>query len=137
MFSQPSIITKIVRATPTCLVAVLQLECKMRTCNSLHYSQERPSPANTGCEYKKFPWQMPRLGLVRAMLMCADILLLDEPTGRLGESFEAFGSIGVVGCVWCIVVRCGVLWCFMTICCPEQMAQAPNVAWCEVSPKLA
>jgi len=34
-------------------------------------------------------WKM-KLGLVRAMLMCADILLLDEPTGHLDEANVAW-----------------------------------------------
>merc|ERR1712232_1219149 len=34
-------------------------------------------------------WKM-KLGLVRAMLMCADILLLDEPTGHLDAANVAW-----------------------------------------------
>ena len=39
----------------------------------------------SGIQLQQCGFSVPRLGLVRAMLMCADILLLDEPTGQHGS----------------------------------------------------
>lgn len=67
-----------------------------------------------------------RLGLVRAMLMCADILLLDEPTGA--SRFVKMLMTSAVG-LWGLGMTCHI-----QICCAD--SRTPGCCKCELVGRL-